>query len=109
MWYHLDGQGSERHLPALLSRDYLRVIQWVPAPNQGPNGPAHFDLYRQVQAAGRIVHITLPKGNVESVIRELDPTLLCLEVNCRSVREADELLAAAKRWTRARAPVAARA
>jgi len=103
IWYHLDGLGAECHLPALLARDYVRVVQWVPAPSQGPNGPAHLPLYRQIQDAGRIVHIAIPKGNVEAVIRELDPALLCLEVGCASVAEAQELLLAAKRWTCARA------
>ena len=66
------------------------------------NGPEHMDLYRKIQAAGKIVHVALPSENVEPLARQLDPGRLCLHTACRSVREADELLAAAERWTASR-------
>jgi len=102
VWYHLDGPGAERHLPRLCSLDTIRVIQWVPGAGRPPNGPAYFDLYRAIQQAGRIVHIGVPKENVEAVVRALDPGLLCIETWCSSPKESDELLADAERWTRAR-------
>jgi len=100
VWYHLDGQGACQHLPRLLSLPYIKVVQFVPEAGTPPNGPAHLDLYRRIQAAGKIVHISLPAENVEPLCRELDPARLCLHVSCGSPAEADRLLADAERWTR---------
>lgn len=98
VWYHLDGSRAFQHLPRLLSLPYLRFMQFMPEPDQPPNGPAWLDLYRRIQHAGKIVHIQVFPGDVEELVRHLDPGLLCLETSCSSVAEADELLAAAKRW-----------
>jgi len=70
----------------------------VPGAGRPPNGPAYLDLYRAVQAAGRVIHIAVPKGNVEAVVKALDPALLCIETWCDGPREADALLAHARRW-----------
>lgn len=61
-------------------------------------GPAHLDLYRKVQAAGKIVHIELCPEDVEPLVRELDPRLLMLSTRCSSIRKGEALLAAAARW-----------
>ena len=106
VWYHLDGAGAVKHLPAILSRDFVRVVQYVTGAGSEPNGPAYLDLYRAIQAAGRIVHVGLPAENVEPLVRELDPGLLCLHVYCKDEQEARELLDAAPRWTAARAATA---
>jgi hypothetical protein len=103
VWYHLDGPDAIKHLPSILSRVFVRVVQYVPGTGSEPNGPAYLDLYRKIQVAGRIVHINLPAGNVEPLVRELDPGLLCLHVHCQKEQEAEELLAAAQRWTAATA------
>ena len=100
LWYHLDGGNAKQHLPRLLSLPYLRVLQYTPAPNEPPNGPGHLEFYRQVQAAGKILHIQLPKENVEPLVRELDPRLMMLDTYCASITEGEELLAAARRWSR---------
>ena len=101
VWYHLDGQDAFQHLPRLLSLPYLRVVQFTPRADTAPNGPAHLDLYRKIQAAGKIVHIALPPENVEPLVRQLDPGLLCLDTGCRSIAEGEALLEAARRWTAA--------
>ncbi|HUU60515.1 MAG TPA: hypothetical protein VMZ50_13325 [Phycisphaerae bacterium] len=99
IWYHLDGGDARQHLPRLLSLPYLRVLQYTPAPCEPPNGPEHLDFYRQVQAAGKIVHVQVPKQNVLPLVKALDPTLLMLQTACDSPREGRELLAAAERTT----------
>ena len=99
LWYHLDGQDARQHLPRLLSLQCVRVIQYTPAPAEPPNGPAHLDLYRQVQRAGKIVHIELPAEHVEPLARQLDPGLLMLQTACRSIDEGERLLDSASRWT----------
>ncbi len=100
VWYHLDGQSAFQHLDRLLALPYLKVMQFVPMAGTPPNGPAYLDLYRRIQAAGKIVHIGVPKENVEPLARALDPARLCLDVTCENVQEADDLLASARRWTR---------
>jgi hypothetical protein len=97
LWYHLDGGNACQHLPRLLSLPYLKVVQYVPAPHEPPNGPGHLALYRTIQAAGRIVHIQVAPENVLPLLKSLDPTLLLLETYCQSVAEGEALLEAAKR------------
>ncbi len=98
MWYHLDGGDARQHLPRLLSLPYMRVIQYVPAPVEPPNGPAHLEMYREIQKAGKIVHVELPKENVEPLVRELDPALLMLQTYCGSIEEGQKLLDSARHW-----------
>lgn len=100
LWYHLDGGDARQHLPRLLSLPYLKVIQYVPAPCEPPNGPGHLDMYRTIQAAGRIVHIDLPWQNVEPLVRELDPGLLMLQTWCGSRDEGERLLEQSAGWAR---------
>ena len=101
MWYHLDGSRAFQHLPRLLSLPYLRVVQFTPEPDVPPNGPEWLDLYRKIQAAGKIVHINLAPEHVEPLARSLDPGLLCLETWAAGPEEAEELLKSAERWTSA--------
>jgi len=99
LWYHLDGGDAKQHLPRLLSLPYMRVIQYVPAPFEPPNGPGHLEMYKQIQAAGRIVHIQVPVQNVEPLVRELDPALLMLDTWVASRAEGERLLEQAVAWT----------
>jgi len=92
LWYHLDGADARHHLPRLLSLPYLRVVQYVPTPAEPSNGPGHLDLYREIQAAERIVHIQVPKEHVEVLVQELDPALLMLQTECRDRAEGEALL-----------------
>ncbi|MCX7805756.1 MAG: hypothetical protein N3A38_11285, partial [Planctomycetota bacterium] len=98
LWYHLDGGNARQHLPKLLSLPYLRVVQYTPAPNEPPNGPAHLEMYRRIQAAGRIVHVSLPAENVEPLLRELDPGRLMLDTSCPGREEGERLLEDSARW-----------
>ena len=100
LWYHLDGRDAQQHLPRLLSLPYMRVVQYTPTPAEPPNGPAHLDLYRRIQEAGRIVHIQVEPDRVEPLCRELDPSRLMLSVSCSSPEDGRRLLADAVRWSR---------
>lgn len=100
MWYHLDGGDAKQHLPRLLSLPFLRVIQYVPAPFEPANGPGHLEMYRAIQAAGKIVHIEVPRQNVEPLVRELDPALLMLQTWCDSRAAGEKLLADSVEWAR---------
>jgi hypothetical protein len=99
LWYHLDGGNARQHLPRLLSLPYLRVIQYTPTPCEPPNGPAHLEMYRQIQAAGRIIHIELPWQNIEPLVRKLDPALMMLETACPSIEAGQWLLTQSIKWT----------
>ena len=79
----------------------MRVIQYVPTPSEPPNGPGQLDLYREIQAAGKIVHVQVAKEHVEPLVRALDPSLLMLDTRCESIDQGRELLAAARQWCRA--------
>jgi len=98
MWYHLDGGDARQHLSRLLSLPYLRVVQYTPAPCEPPNGPAHLDLYREIQSQGRIVHIQVPREHVGHLSRELDPALVMLQTHCDDVSQGQALLEAAMHW-----------
>ncbi|HUS48321.1 MAG TPA: hypothetical protein VNA25_29500 [Phycisphaerae bacterium] len=98
VWYHLDGWGAVHHLPTLLSRPYIRVIQFVSTEGQPPNGPAFIDLYRRIQAAGRGLDISAPMENMEYLIRRLTPERLFLRTQADSIEQAEELLHNARKW-----------
>jgi hypothetical protein len=102
IWFHLDGGDARQHLPRLLSLPFLKVLQYTPAPNEPSNGPGHLEMYRQVQAAGKIVHIELPAEHVEPLVRELDPALLMLDTWVPSPAEGEQLLEQSVCWGQAR-------
>jgi len=98
IWYHLDGRGAKRHLKKLLEQPYIKAIQYIPSPDEPPSGPAHMDLYRQVQSAGRCLELYASADNIEYLIRHLRPEGLILRIRVGSPAEADELLANAVKW-----------
>ena len=98
VWYHLDGPLARRHVPALLSRPYVRAVQYVPGAGQPDNGPAHMELYRCIQAAGRCLDIWVPREHVEYVVRRLRPEGLIVRTWVDSREQADEMLDRAVRW-----------
>ena len=74
------------------------MVQYTPAPDEPPNGPGHLAFYRQVQAAGKVLHLALPAAHVEPLVRELDPGLMLLQTRCASVAEGERLLEATRGW-----------
>jgi hypothetical protein len=94
MWYHLDGHDARQHLSRLLSLPYMRVIQYVPTPSEPPNGMGQLELYRIIQAAGRIVHVVVNPDQVAPLMNALDPALLMLQTGVSSPDEGRAMLAA---------------
>jgi hypothetical protein len=80
--------------------DGLLTMQLSPSEEAYATGAGLVNFYRRVQGAGKIVHIELPAANVEPLVRQLDPSLLCLHTWCATPAEADALLADACQWTR---------
>ena len=95
--YHLDGIGTEPHVPALLGQGNLKCVQWVPAP--GTSALLHAPMLRQIQEAGVNITFGLNPEEVEQAIRAFDPRRLMVSVDCESVAEAKKLIEEAKRWT----------
>ena len=96
MWYHTCGY--QHHLDACLSRGYIKVIQYSPSPKEPPNGPAHLDFYRRVQAAGRGLDLGVSPENVECLVRHLRPEGLFISTSAPDVAAAEALLDRAVTW-----------
>ena len=92
MWYHLDGPGAIKHLPALLAKPYMKIIQYVPGAGQPENGPHWIDLYKQVQAAGKGLDLDVPFENMEYLLKNLRPEGVVLRTYVESPEQAEELL-----------------
>lgn len=99
LWYHLDGGNAKQHLPILLSLPYLKFVQYVPMPSEPPNGIEHLQFYKQVQEAGKIVHVSVsPDRITETFIKELDPSRILLDVWTDSLDHAEDLLNKIEKW-----------
>jgi hypothetical protein len=84
--YHLDGVGTEVHVPALIDQGIM-CIQWTPAPGSSP--VQHIEMLREIQQAGVSVTTGVKKpGDLETLCRELDPRRLCLIGNAKTEKEA---------------------
>ena len=88
--FHLDGIGTEGHVPALVAQKGLKCIQWVPAPSTSPLD--HAKMLREIQEAGVAVTFGLRPEEVETACREFDPRRLMLNVECQSEAQARELI-----------------
>ncbi len=103
MWYHLDGYDAKQHLPRLLSMPFMRVIQYVPTPSEPPNGMGQLELYKTIQAAGRIVHVVVAPDQVAPLMNALDPALLMLQTRVASPDAGAAMLASLPRKIRRKA------
>jgi hypothetical protein len=101
MWYHLDGRDATQHLPRLLSLPFMRVIQYVPVPSEVPNGMGQLDVYRTIQAAGRMVHVEVQPDQVKPLMNALDPALLLLHTWVANPEAGRQMLADLPRKVRA--------
>jgi hypothetical protein len=96
--YHLDGPGCIRHLELLLSIPQIRAIQWVPGAGAPPM-PHWISLLKRIQRAGRGLHLQTEPEHVETLLRELSPKGLMLNVAVASQEQAEDLIGYVSRWT----------
>jgi len=97
LWYHVCG--CKRHLGSLLTRSYIRAFQYAPNPHEPPNGSAHIDFYREIQAAGRCLDISVENNeDMEYVIRHLRPEGLSIHTHVQKKEDAELLIANAFKW-----------
>jgi len=95
--FHLDGIGTEVHVPALVGEGGLRCIQWVPA--SGTSALLHAPMLRQIQEAGVNITFGINPEELEQAIRAFDCGRLMVSVDCASVAEGKRLVEDALRWT----------
>jgi hypothetical protein len=89
--FHLDGVGTEVHVPELLAPGRVQCIQWVPPPGVSPL--EQVKMLRGIQESG--VSVTFSVKQVEEVAaacRQLDPRRLMLVVSCRSSEQARQVI-----------------
>ena len=98
-FYHLDGPGAIRHLEKICSVPNIKCIQWVPGAGQPGNAVYWLDLYKRIQAMGKAVYIGVGAQELETVIRELDPRKVLIQMGARTKAEGEELLRKAAEWT----------
>lgn len=99
--YHVDGVGAFAHVPSLCELPRLQAIQILPG--AGKPSPLHYmDVLKKVQKAGKNLHISIPRGEVEIALSELSARGLFIATNCATETEARELLAKAKKWSKVR-------
>ena len=94
--YHLDGIGTEGHIPALVALPGLHCIQWVPQP--GTSALRHVKMLGEIQEAGVSITFNIAPHEVERACKELDPRRLMLNVWCDAEQQANELVDNTLRW-----------
>ncbi|HUT75472.1 MAG TPA: hypothetical protein VM221_11655 [Armatimonadota bacterium] len=99
--YHLDGPGAIQHLDLLLELPELEAIQWVPG--AGHEGVLQWvPLIRRIQAKGKSIVVYARPGEIEPLLREVEPEGLCVSTSCRSEAEARQLVERASRMSQER-------
>ena len=100
--YHLDGKEAIHSLDALLEIDELAAIQWEPGEvGPEPGDAAWLPLYRRIQEAGKGLVIYPQPESVERVCRALSRKGLVIGSRCKSVEQAEHLLASSYKWSHA--------
>jgi hypothetical protein len=99
--YHVDGVEAFRHVGALCELPRLHALQILPG--AGKPSPLHYmDVLKQVQAAGKNLHLDLPPEEIRPALENLSARGLYINVWCRTEREARELLRDVEHWSRDR-------
>ena len=96
--YHVDGIEAFRHVAALVDLPRLQALQILPG--AGKPSPLHYlETLKQVQRAGKNLHITIPPEEVETALELLSARGLFIETHCESEAQARVLLANAEKWS----------
>ena len=94
--YHLDGPDAIEHLDRLLEIPEIRGIQWVPG-RWEPSPLQWIPLLQHIQAAGRLIDVSMDAAEVLPLLDYLSPRGLLIHTGCASEDEARALLTAAER------------
>jgi len=96
--FHLDGPDAIPHLDALLNIPKLGGIQWVPGAG-APSVRQWIPLLKKIQAAGKLLHLSVGVDEIEPLLEELSPKGVMFSTGCGSEADARELLNKAKKFT----------
>ena len=97
--YHVDGECAFAHVEALCELPRLQALQIVPGTGK-PSPLHHMETLKQVQRAGKSLHISIAPHEVELALRTLSSTGLFISTWSSTETEARQLLAHAKAWSR---------
>lgn len=89
--YHYDGPDALIHLQDVLSIKGINAIQWVPGAGNPPL-VEWMDLLKEIQKAGKGLHIYCSPAEVKVFHKELRPEGVMYDVWAASVQEGEELL-----------------
>jgi len=89
--YHLDGPDAVRHLPAILSIEGLRAVQWIPGAGSPPP-IAWPDVIRKIRAAGRSVYTYGTPDEVIAMTRLFGARGMLYQLDVADADEGDRLL-----------------
>jgi len=89
--YHFDGVTALQHMPCILQQPEIDVVQWVPGAGNAPVWE-WLDLLREIQAAGKAVHIHCPPERALQLLTELEPSRLIIESHCDSLTEGERFM-----------------
>ena len=96
--YHVDGVNAFVHVGALCELSRLQALQILPG--AGKPSPLHYlDVLRQVQWAGKNLHIGLDPVEVEPALSVLSARGLFISTWCATESEARELLRSVGKWS----------
>lgn len=99
--YHVDGVGAFAHVDAICSLPKVQALQILPG--AGKPSPLHYmDVLKQVQRAGKNLHITIPCGEVETALENLSSRGLFIDTRCETEEDAKALLMKAEKWSKVR-------
>jgi len=99
-FYHLDGADALRHLPALLELKELDGVQFARgAVEAGKSVMRWTHVYKQIQNAGKLQHISVEYDEVEPLVKELGPKGIFIDTTAPSIEAADDLLKNAEKWS----------
>ncbi|MFC1479447.1 hypothetical protein ACFL6F_02515 [Planctomycetota bacterium] len=97
--FHVDGIGAFKHVGVLCELANLQAFQILPG--AGKPSPLHYmDVLKQVQAAGKNLHISIPASEVETALSELSALGLFISTSCKTEQEAKDLLRNAEKWSK---------
>ena len=99
-FFHLDGPDALKHMDAILALPELDGLNYVKGYGRGFGLQQEIDLYKRVQAAGKIAVFGVGKNDLETVLEALDPRRLFLRVAAANEEEALQILKRAERLAR---------
>ena len=99
--FHLDGPNAHHQIPGLLELEQLGGIQFQRVTgHENVSFMEWLPALKEVQAAGKSLHLSGSSAELEALLQELDPRGIFFHTGARTVEEAEALLLNVERWSR---------